>query len=222
MDNLTSILTPIHREGYRYILMFAAAAFILFFLWEPLGWLGLVLTLWCVYFFRDPERVTPRREGIVVSPADGIVSLISEAVPPPELGLGDEALPRVSVFMNVFNCHVNRAPVPGTIKRIAYRPGKFINAKLDKASQDNERNSILIERPDGAQFVMVQIAGLVARRIVCEATEASKVAAGGRVGIIRFGSRVDVYMPAGMRACVEVGQTMVAGETVLADPRISL
>ncbi|MDE1172800.1 MAG: phosphatidylserine decarboxylase [Parvibaculaceae bacterium] len=222
MDNLTSILTPIHREGYRYILMFAAAAFILFFLWTPLGWAGVVLTLWCVYFFRDPERVTPRREGIVVSPADGIVSLISEAVPPPELGLGEEALPRVSVFMNVFNCHVNRAPVPGIIKRIAYRPGKFINAKLDKASEDNERNSILIERPDGAQFVMVQIAGLVARRIVCEATEASEVAAGGRVGIIRFGSRVDVYMPTGMWPCVEVGQTMVAGETVLADPRISL
>ena len=220
MDSLTSILTPIHREGYRYILMFAAAAFILFFLWEPLGWIGVVLTLWCVYFFRDPERFTPRREGIVVSPADGVISLISNAVPPPELGLGDTALPRVSVFMNVFNCHVNRAPVPGVIKRIAYRPGKFINAKLDKASEDNERNSILIERADGSQFVMVQIAGLVARRIVCEASEASNVAAGERVGIIRFGSRVDVYLPLGMRPCVEVGQTMIAGETVLADPSI--
>ena len=218
-DSIRGQIPPIHPEGYPFIGAFALASLILFWIWSPLGWIGTLLTLWCALFFRDPKRVTPQGEGIVVSPADGRVSLIAQAVPPQELGLGDRPLPRISVFMSVFNCHVNRSPVAGRIERIAYRPGKFINAELDKASEDNERNSLVIATP-GGRIGVVQIAGLVARRIVSFVREGQSLTAGERFGLIRFGSRLDVYLPDGAKPLVSEGQTAVAGETVLADFRL--
>src|SRR6201993_22462 len=212
-------IPPIHREGYPFIGGFALASLILFWLWTPLGWIGTALTIWCALFFRDPVRVTPIREGIVVAPADGRISMIAQATPPAELGLGDIALTRVSIFMSVFNCHVNRSPVAGRIERIAYRAGKFLSADLDKASEDNERNAFVIATAGGTRIAVIQIAGLVARRIVTFAREGEAVAAGARIGMIRFGSRVDVYLPEGSRALVSEGQTAIAGETVLADLR---
>ncbi|MEJ1996187.1 MAG: phosphatidylserine decarboxylase [Limibacillus sp.] len=219
MDMLKIVAVPIHREGVRFIAIFAAVAALLFLLWEPLGWLGAAATVWCYYFFRDPPRAVPQREGLVIAPADGVVCLVEEAVPPVELGLGEEPLMRVATFMNVFNCHVNRAPVPGEVTRIAYHPGKFLNASLDKASEENERNGLVIETAGGDSFGVVQIAGLVARRILCEVEEGVHLRAGQRFGLIRFGSRVDVYLPKGVAPLVSVGQTMVAGETVLADTK---
>jgi phosphatidylserine decarboxylase len=216
VNSIRSQLAPIHPEGYPFIGAFALASLILFWLWTPLGWLGTLLTLWCAYFFRDPQRVTPLSDRLVVSPADGRVSLVANAVPPPELALGDTPLPRVSIFMSVFDCHVNRAPVSGRIERIAYTPGKFLNADLDKASEDNERNALVIAAASGRVGV-VQIAGLIARRIVCWVKEGQEIAAGERIGMIRFGSRVDVYLPAGTVPLVSVGQTSLAGETVIAD-----
>ncbi len=217
MDALTSVLVPIHKEGHKFILIFAAVTLLLFLLWEPLGWLGVILTAWCAYFFRDPDRLTPARDGLLISPADGVVSLITEAAPPPELGLGEMARPRISIFMNVFNCHVNRSPVSGTVTRTAYRPGLFLNADLDKASDDNERHSLVIDTANGKSYVVVQIAGLVARRIVNEVKDGDALQAGERFGLIRFGSRVDVYLEPGETPLVSVGQTMIAGETVLVD-----
>jgi phosphatidylserine decarboxylase len=164
MDMASTFIKPMHPEGRKFVAIFAVIALILFVIWEPLGWLGVLMTVWCYYFFRDPERVTPDRPDLVISPADGIISLIEPAVPPAELGMADTPLTRVSVFMNVFNCHVNRAPVGGTVQAIAYRPGKFFNASLDKASVDNERNSVRITMADGRDIAVVQIAGLVARR----------------------------------------------------------
>ena len=217
MDMLSTVVKPIHREGWKFIPAFGVVALLLFFLWEPLGWLGLGLTIWCYYFFRDPDRVTPTREGLLVSPADGVVSLIERAPPPPELGLGPEPRTRVCVFMNVFDCHVNRAPIAGTVTKIAYRPGKFLNASLDKASVDNERNALALRLADGREIAVVQIAGLVARRILCETREGAALQTGGRFGMIRFGSRVDTYLPDGVSPLVAVGQATVAGETVIAD-----
>src|ERR1700761_1224238 len=216
VNSIRAQIPPIHPEGHRFIGAFALASLVLFYFWTPLGWLGTVLTIWCALFFRDPVRVTPVRDGIVVAPADGRVSLVSQVLPPPELGLGDRPLPRISIFMSVFNCHVNRSPVAGRIDRIAYRPGVFINAELDKASEDNERNALVISTPSGRVGV-VQIAGLVARRIVCFVREGQSVGAGERFGLIRFGSRLDVYLPDGAKPLVAVGQTAIAGETVLAD-----
>src|SRR5260221_12238197 len=218
-DSIRGQIPPIHPEGYPFIGAFALASLILFWIWSPLGWIGMALPAWCALFFRAPKRVTPQGEGIVVAPADGRVSLIVQAVPPPELGLGDRPLPRVSIFMSVFNCHVNRSPVAGRIERIAYRPGKFINAELDKASEDNERNSLVIATP-GGRIGVVQIAGLVARRIVSFVREGQSLAAGQRFGLIRFGSRLDVYLPDGAKPLVSEGQTAVAGETVLAEFRL--
>ena len=212
-----TIIKPMHPEGFRFLAIFAAITLVLFLLWEPLGWIGVGLTVWCYYFFRDPERVTPDRPGLVVSPADGIVSLIEPAVPPAELGMADMPLTRVSVFMSVFNCHVNRSPVAGEVTAISYRPGKFFNASLDKASADNERNSLRIRMADGRDLAVVQIAGLVARRILCFVKPCDRLGTGERFGLIRFGSRLDVYLPPGVEPLVRVGQTMVAGETVLAD-----
>ena len=217
MDTITSVLAPVHREGHRFVLMFAAATLILFLIWEPLGWIGVILTLWCIYFFRDPDRVTPVREGLVIAPADGVVNLIGDAVPPAELNLGDAPRPRISIFMNVFDCHVNRAPVSGSISAISYRPGAFLNADLDKASDDNERNSMVLDIGGGRNIVVVQIAGLVARRIVCDVAAGGSLAAGERFGLIRFGSRLDVYLPQGVAPMVVVGQRTIAGETVIAD-----
>ena len=195
---------------------FALASLVLFWFWSPLGWIGTHAHAWCAYFFRDPPRVTPVREGIVVSPADGRVSLVANAVPPRELELGERPLPRISVFMSVFDCHVNRSPVAGRIERIVYRAGKFLNADLDKASEDNERNALVIATP-GGRVGVVQIAGLVARRIVCFVREGEPIGAGERFGMIRFGSRLDVYLPEGARPLVAEGQTAIAGETVIAD-----
>ncbi|MFC6686880.1 phosphatidylserine decarboxylase [Jhaorihella thermophila] len=216
MNMLSTFIKPMHPEGRKFVAIFAAVTLVLFLIWDVLGWIGVGLTIWCYYFFRDPERVTPSREGVMVSPADGIVSLIEPAVPPAELGMEDEPLTRVSVFMSVFNCHVNRVPISGEITAVAYRPGKFLNASLDKASEDNERNSLRIRMKDGREIAVVQIAGLVARRIVCFVTPGLWMQTGERFGLIRFGSRVDVYLPDGVEPLVEVGQTMIAGETVIA------
>jgi phosphatidylserine decarboxylase len=210
-------LTPIHPEGYPFIGGFALATLVLFWLWPPLGWIGLIATLWCIYFFRDPPRVTPIREGIVVAPADGRVCQVVSVVPPRELKLGEGPLPRISIFMSVFDCHINRSPVAGRIERIVYRAGKFISADLDKASEDNERNAFVIVTETGQHIAVVQIAGLIARRIVCFARESELLEAGQRIGMIRFGSRVDVYLPVGTRVLAGEGQIAIAGETVLAD-----
>ncbi|MDB5521854.1 MAG: putative phosphatidylserine decarboxylase-like protein [Tardiphaga sp.] len=215
-NSIRAQVPPIHPEGYPFIGGFALASLVLFWIWTPLGWIGTGLTVWCALFFRDPVRVTPIREGLVVSPADGRVSMIAMVVPPAELGLGDTPLLRISVFMSVFNCHVNRAPVAGRIDRIAYRPGKFVNAELDKASEDNERNALVISTPNGRVGV-IQIAGLVARRIVSFVREGQVISAGERFGLIRFGSRLDVFLPEGGKALVSIGQTAIAGETILAD-----
>ena len=217
-------IPPIHREGYLFVLAFAAVSIVVFYLvhlfapgfaWN-LAWIGAILTIWCALFFRDPERVTPLGERLVVSPADGRVSSVALATPPPELGLGDQPLPRVSIFMSVFNCHVNRSPVAGRIERIAYHPGVFINAELDKASEDNERNALVIATAK-ERIGVVQIAGLIARRIVCFAKEGQVMGTGERFGLIRFGSRLDVYLPQGTVAQVAEGQTAIAGETILAE-----
>ena len=216
VNSIRSQLAPIHPAGYPFIGGFALASLVLFILWAPLGWLGTVATLWCAYFFRDPVRVTPIAEGLVVSPADGRVSLVVNAVPPPELALGTRPLPRVSIFMSVFDCHVNRSPVSGRVERIAYTPGKFLNADLDKASEDNERNALVVAAEAGRVGV-VQIAGLIARRILCWTKEGQEMAAGERIGMIRFGSRVDVYLPSGTVPLVAEGQTSLAGETVIAE-----
>jgi phosphatidylserine decarboxylase len=216
INSIRSQLAPIHPAGYPFIGGFALASLVLFILWAPLGWLGTLATLWCAYFFRDPVRVTPTAEGLVVSPADGRVSLVVNAVPPPELALGTRPLPRVSIFMSVFDCHVNRSPVSGRVERIAYTPGKFLNADLDKASEDNERNALVVASEAGRVGV-VQIAGLIARRILCWTKEGQEMAAGERIGMIRFGSRVDVYLPSGTVPLVAEGQTSLAGETVIAE-----
>jgi phosphatidylserine decarboxylase len=221
IDSIRSQLAPIHSQGYPFIGACALAALFLFWLWPPLGWLMTVVTLWCAYFFRDPARVTPTREGIVVAPADGRVSGVVNAVPPPELNLGARPLPRISIFMSVFDCHVNRSPIAGRIERMVYREGKFVSADLDKASESNERNTFVIAAGGGARIVVVQIAGLVARRIVPFVREGDVIAAGQRIGMIRFGSRVDVYLPEGAAPLVAQGQTATAGETVLADVKVA-
>jgi phosphatidylserine decarboxylase len=213
---LSTFVKPMHPEGRKFVAIAAAITLVLFALWEPLGWIGTGLTVWVYYFFRDPERVTPDRAGVMVSPADGVVSLLEPATPPAELGLGEAPMTRISVFMSVFNCHVNRIPAAGRITAVAYHEGKFLNASLDKASTDNERNGITVELPDGRKYGVVQIAGLVARRILCWSVVDEAMERGQRFGLIRFGSRLDIYLPEGAEPLVEIGQTMVAGETVIA------
>ena len=217
MTMLETFIKPMHPEGYKFVGIFGAVTLILFWLWQPLGWLGVGLTVWCYYFFRDPKRSVPLADHLILSPADGIVSLIEPAVPPVELGMGPLPLTRVSVFMSVFNCHVNRMPVSGKVEAIAYRPGTFVNASLDKASEDNERNALLIRMADGRQLAVVQIAGLIARRIVCFTKTGASLRAGDRFGLIRFGSRLDVYLPPGVAPLAALGQTMIAGESIIAD-----
>jgi phosphatidylserine decarboxylase len=225
IDSVRKTLVPIHKEGWPFIGAFAAVTFVLAYFSDTLFWIGLALTLWCTYFFRDPQRVTPADEKLVISPADGVISAIGPAHPPRELGLGDVEMKRISVFMNVFSVHVNRAPVRGKIEQIAYKPGKFLNADLDKASSENERNGLRISTGNGDVGV-VQIAGLIARRIVCWAGEGQSIGAGERFGLIRFGSRVDVFLPNDAKVRVAIGQTAIAGETVLAEfggaPSLSL
>ncbi len=214
---LNTFIKPMHREGIKFILIFSVISLISFFIYIPLGWVGIGLTIWCYYFFRDPKRTIPVRDGLLVSPADGVISLIEKTMPPPELDIEKEELTRISVFMNVFNCHVNRSPIAGKVMEINYRPGKFFNASLDKASVDNERNSLVLQIPDGRQIVVVQIAGLVARRIVSFVKPKQTLRIGQRFGLIRFGSRVDIYLPTGVQPLVCIGQIMVSGETVIAD-----
>ncbi len=216
VDNISRILVPIHKEGYPFIAIAAVLTIILGWFWSPFFWIGLFLTGWVCYFFRDPPRVTPVNDDLIVSPADGTVCLMGSAIPPRELDLGDQPMMRVCIFMDVFNCHVNRAPMAGRITRVAYKAGKFLNAELDKASEHNERNGLIIEN-DHARIGVVQIAGLVARRIVCFAKEGEKISAGERFGLIRFGSRLDVYLPEGAKPQVAPGQTMIAGESILAN-----
>ncbi len=211
------LLPNIHNEGWRFVGIFAAITALLAIIWEPLGWFGLVLTIWCYYFFRDPDRITPDIDNVVVSPADGIVQMIAKVKAPEELDMGNQEFTRVSIFMSVFNVHVNRAPAQGKITKSVYVPGKFLNATLDKASKDNERQLLAMKTKSGKDICFVQIAGLVARRIVCDAMPGQEYKAGERFGMIRFGSRLDVYLPKGVEPQVALGQTMVAGESIIAN-----
>lgn len=217
IENLKVVMVPIHPAGWMFIALFAIVSLGLSLIWAPLGWIGLIATAWCVYFFRNPDRVTPIREGLVISPGDGIVQKIVSVVPPAELELGSEERVRISIFLNVFNVHVNRIPIAGSISKMHYFAGKFFNAALDKASEENERQMIKITTADGQSIGVVQIAGLVARRILCDLKEGQSVKTGERFGLIRFGSRVDVFLPVGVSPLVIVGQTAVGGETILAD-----
>jgi phosphatidylserine decarboxylase len=216
MNMMKVIAVPMHPEGRKFVAIFAAIAAALWLVWEPLFWLGAGMTVWCYYFFRDPVRSVAQKPGLILSPADGVISLITKTVPPVEMLLGNKALTRVSVFMNVFNCHVNRAPMAGEVIAITYHHGKFVNASLDKASEHNERNSLTIEAADKTRIGVTQIAGLVARRIVCFTKVGNGLSVGERFGLIRFGSRLDVFLPEGIEPAVGLGQTAVAGETVLA------
>jgi phosphatidylserine decarboxylase len=214
---LRRILAPLHPDGWKFVLAGVLATLILFLIWAPAGWLVAIATLWIVYFFRDPWRVTPTRPGLLISPADGVVVSVAAVVPPAEIGMGDAAVAKIGIFLNIFDVHVTRAPVGGRVAALRYRKGKFVNASLDKASEDNERMAIRIAPPEGPEIVFVQVAGLVARRIVCDLREGQQVATGQRMGMIRFGSRVDVYCPPPYVPMVVAGQRMVGGETVLAD-----
>lgn len=215
--SLRSVIHPLHREGVRFVLLFLFVTLVLFILWTPLGWLGLLLSAWCFFFFRDPPRVTPLGAALVVAPADGRIVHAGPGEVPVELGLGAEPRVRISIFMSVFDVHVNRSPVDGTVDLVAYTPGAFVSAEQDKASDENERNGLRLSLADGRSLGVVQIAGLVARRIVCDVAPGKALKAGERFGIIRFGSRVDVYLPPGVSPLVTVGQRTVGGETVLAE-----
>ena len=214
---LRKVLAPLHPDGFKFVAAGAIATLLLFVLWAPAGWLAAIATLWIGYFFRDPWRVTPTRPGLLISPADGIVVSIAPAVPPPEIAMGDAAVARIGIFLNIFDVHVTRAPIGGRVAALRYKKGRFVNASLDEASEHNERMAIRIAPPEGPEVAFVQIAGLLARRIVCDLREGQQVATGQRMGMIRFGSRVDVYCPPPYVPLVVLGQRMVGGETVLAD-----
>jgi len=216
-DTITDVIAPIHSDGYKFLAIGAAVTLLLFLVWPPLAWLAALITAWIAYFFRDPARVTPLREGLVVAPGDGRISAIAHVRPPPELGLGDFERLRISIFLSVFDVHINRSPVAGRITRSIYVPGSFLNAALDKASEENERRAMVVGTAGGTEIAVVQIAGLIARRIVTFVQEGDTVGVGERIGLIRFGSRVDLYLPPGRGALVAVGQRAVGGETVLAD-----
>lgn len=219
LDTITDTLAPVHRDGHKFVAIGLIATLVFFFVWPPLGWIAALITAWIIYFFRDPDRVTPLRDGLIVAPADGKVSLIEKVRPPAELGLGEEERVRVSIFLSVFDVHIQRAPLAGRIARSIYVPGAFLNAELDKASEENERRTIVIETATGLSVAVVQIAGLVARRIVTFVAEGDSIGVGERFGLIRFGSRVDTYLPPGAFPAVAVGQRAIGGETVLADLR---
>jgi phosphatidylserine decarboxylase len=214
---LRRFLAPIHPDGFKFVLGGVLVTIVLFLLWAPVGWVAAVVTLWVVYFFRDPWRVTPTRPGLLISPADGVIVSIAPAMPPPELGMREVGHCRIGIFLNIFDVHVARAPIGGRVAAMRYTKGRFFNASLDKASEDNERLAIRIAPPDGPEVVIVLIAGLVARRIVCDLYEGQEVATGQRIGIIRFGSRVEIYCPSLYVPMVAAGQRMVGGETVVAD-----
>ncbi len=216
-DALKLVMFPIHKEGYKFIMIFALVTIILSFMSHFLGLIGLVATLWCIFFFRDPERIIPLEENVVVSPADGVVTRIDYGVTAPnDLGYGSKKFNKVSVFLNVFNVHVNRAPIAGTITKVVYKPGKFLSANADEASEENERNSAVVKIPNGTEIIFVQVAGLVARRIISDLKEGQSVKTGDRYGIIRFGSRADIYLPEEVVIKSLVGQTMIGGETIIA------
>jgi phosphatidylserine decarboxylase len=216
---LRNFLAPIHPDGWKFIGIAVVLTVILFLIWTPLGWIGVLATAWCTYFFRDPWRVTPTRPGLVISPADGLVVSVGPAVPPAELGMGAEPMTRIGIFLNVLDVHVNRVPMSGRVAKLSYRPGKFVNASFDKASEDNERMAIRMTTDDGADIAFVQIAGLVARRIVCGLRDGERIVAGQRFGLMRFGSRTDIYLPVSWSLQVVLGQRTIGGETVLADAR---
>jgi len=217
VDTIIDSLAPVHRDGHKFIAIAAGLALLFFLIWPPLAWLCVLAALYIAYFFRDPDRVTPLREGLVIAPADGRIAAIETVTPPTEMGLGPAPRVRISTFLSILDVHITRAPVSGRLVRSIYVPGAFLNAALDKASEENERRVMIIEKTDGTEIGVVQIAGLVARRIVPFVHEGDSVGVGERVGLIRFGSRVDVYLPPGKHALVAVGQLAVAGETVLAD-----
>ncbi len=217
MNLKDSFLPPMHPEGRKFVAIFAVITVVLFLIWHVLGWIGVGLTIWCYYFFRDPVRSVPEGDALVLSPADGVVSLIELVSPPADLGMEPALVWRVSVFMSVFNCHVNRAVSRASVGAVVYHPGKFLSASLDKASDENERNALRFDLADGRQIAVVQIAGLVARRIVCWVKPGANLRGGERFGLIRFGSRLDVYLPPGVTPQVTLGQTMVGGETRIAD-----
>jgi len=214
---LRRVLAPLHPDGFKFVLAAVLATVLLFLVWAPAGWAAAAVTLWMVYFFRDPWRVTPNREGLLVSPADGIVMSVTPARPPPELDMGEAEIVRIGIFLNIFDVHVTRAPVGGRVAALRYTKGRFVDASREEASLNNERMAIRIAPPEGPEIAYVQVAGLVARRIVCELHEGQRIATGQRMGIIRFGSRVDVYCPPPYVTMVVAGQRMVGGETVLAD-----
>jgi phosphatidylserine decarboxylase len=217
IDTLTDSIVPVHSEGYKFLAVGAGISLVLFWLWPPLAWPAVLLTAWIAYFFRDPPRVTPLRDGLIVAPGDGRISAIERVRPPAELGLGDTPRVRISTFLSIFDVHINRAPVAGRIARSVYVPGSFLNAASDKASEENERRALVIATAGGAEIGVVQIAGLIARRIVTFVDEGDNVGVGERFGLIRFGSRVDLYLPPERGALVAVGQRAVGGETVVAD-----
>ena len=217
IDTITDSIVPVHSDGYKFLAIGAGVCLLLFLVWPPAAWVAVLITAWIAYFFRDPPRVTPLRDGLIIAPGDGRISAIEVVRPPAELGFGDEPRLRISIFLSVFDVHINRAPVPGRVVRSVYVPGTFLNAALDKASEENERRCLVISTSDNQEVAVVQIAGLVARRIVTFIREGDTVGIGERYGLIRFGSRVDTYLPPGHGALVAVGQRAIGGETILAD-----
>jgi len=217
IDTITDSIVPVHSDGYKFLAIGAGVCLLLFLVWPPLAWVAVLITAWIAYFFRDPPRVTPLRDGLIIAPGDGRVSHVEVVRPPAELGFGDEPRLRISIFLSVFDVHINRAPVAGRVVRSVYVPGTFLNAALDKASEENERRCLVIQTPNNLEIAVVQIAGLVARRIVTFIREGDTVGVGERYGLIRFGSRVDTYLPPGHGALVAIGQRAVGGETILAD-----
>ena len=213
---IKNVYAPIHKDGWKFVGIFAVIATILYCISPILGFLGFTLTCWCYYFFRSPKRTTPLRDGLIISPADGTVCLIQKVKAPAEYEMGDEERTRVSIFLNVFDVHVQRIPFAGKVKKIIYHSGKFINASLDKASDDNERQTVIVQNDD-TQIAFTQIAGLIARRIRCDIKEGQDVKMGELYGLIRFGSRVDIYLPLNVSPLVSIGQRMIGGETVIAD-----
>jgi phosphatidylserine decarboxylase len=214
---LRRFLAPLHPDGFKFVLGGVLATILFFFIWAPAGWVATIATVWVVYFFRDPWRVVPTRLGLLVSPADGVVLSIGPATPPPELAMGETAIPRIGVFLNIFDVHVVRAPIGGRVAAVKYTKGRFLNASLDKASEHNERLALRIAPEEGPDVAFVLVAGLIARRIVCDLRQGQQIAVGRRIGIIRFGSRVDIYCPPPYVPMVVAGQRMIGGETVLAD-----
>jgi phosphatidylserine decarboxylase len=217
IDTITDSIVPVHNDGYKFLAIAAAVTLFLFWFWPPLAWVAVLITAWIAYFFRDPPRVTPLREGLIVAPGDGRISAIERVKPSAELGLGEIPRVRISIFLSVFDVHINRTPAAGRVARLIYTPGSFLNASLDKASEENERCAMILVTPEGAEIAVVQIAGLIARRIVTFVRMGDNLGIGDRFGLIRFGSRVDLYLPPEHTPLVAVGQRAIGGETIMAD-----